>query len=210
LDVNSTGLPSVCLVRHGETEWTLTGQHTGRTDIPLSPRGEEQARALGARLREMSFSDVFTSPLQRARRTCELVGFGALATVDADLVEWDYGEYEGRRTAEIRADRPTWRLFEDGCPNGESAADVGARADRVIDRLRVRAGNALLFGHRDMFRVMAARWLAFPANEGRRFYLDTGSLSLLGYDHAASEPVIRLWNESSPVAEPADRAPQKT
>ena len=203
-------MPSVCIVRHGETAWTVTGQHTGRTDIPLTTRGEEQARALGARLREMRFGDVFTSPLQRARRTCELAGFGASAIVDADLVEWDYGEHEGRRTAEIRAQRPMWELFEDGCPNGESAADVGARADRVIDRLRLRAGNVLLFGHRDMLRVMTARWLQFPALEGRRFYLDVGSLSLLGYDHTTSEPVIRLWNESALFAEPANGAPQKT
>jgi probable phosphoglycerate mutase len=158
----------------------------------------------------MRFSDVFTSPLQRARRTCELAGFGAIATVDEDLVEWDYGEYEGRRTAEIRGQRPTWELFEDGCPDGESATDVGARANRVIDRSRRRAGNVLLFGHRDMLRVMAARWLQFPAIEGRRFYLDTGSLSLLGYDHATSEPVMRLWNEGSLFAGSADRAPQKT
>jgi len=184
----------VCVVRHGETAWTVTGQHTGRTDIPLSPRGEEQARKLGAQLGGMRFSDVFTSPLQRARRTCELAGFGSTAIVDADLAEWDYGDYEGRRTSEIRAERPTWGLFEDGCPNGESAADVAARADRVIDRLRRRSGHVLLFGHRDMLRVFAARWLRFPAVEGRRFYLDVGSLSLLGYDHTTSEPVIRLWN----------------
>jgi len=208
--VNSTGLPSVCVVRHGETAWTVTGQHTGRTDIPLTARGEEQARALGASLREMRFGDVFTSPLQRARRTCELAGFGAIATVDADLVEWDYGEYEGRRTAEIRVDHPTWRLFKDGCPKGESAADIGARTDRVVDRLRRCVGNVLLFGHRDMSRVMAARWLEFPALEGRRFYLDPGSLSLLGYDHNTSEPVIRLWNKSSLFTELADRETQKT
>lgn len=194
--MSSTDLPLVCVVRHGETAWTVTGQHTGRTDIPLTARGEEQARALSARLHEMRFGDVFTSPLERARRTCELAGFGAIATVDSDLVEWDYGEYEGRRTAEIHADHPTWRLFEDGCPNGESSADVGMRADRVIDRVRRCAGNVLIFGHRDMLRVMAARWLQFPALEGRRFSLDTGSLSLLGYDHAISEPSIRLWNGS--------------
>lgn len=200
----------MCVVRHGETAWTVTGQHTGRTDIPLTARGEDQARALGKRLREMRFDDVFTSPLQRARRTCELAGFGTIATVDTDLAEWDYGDYEGRRTAEIRADHPAWRLFEDGCPNGESAADVGARADRVIDRLRRRGGNVLLFGHRDMLRVIAARWLQFPALEGRRFYLDAGSLSLLGSDHTSSEPVIRLWNEGAFFADPTDRAPQKT
>ena len=192
--MNSTGLPYVCLVRHGETVWTVTGQHTGRTDIPLNARGENEARALQAPLRNVHFTDVFTSPLQRARRTCELAGFSSSATIDADLVEWDYGEYEGRRTAEIRADRPTWRLFEDGCPNGESAADVGARADRVILQIHHCVGNVLLFGHRDMLRVMAARWLQFPPLEGRRFYLGTGSLSLLGYDHAMNEPVIRLWN----------------
>jgi broad specificity phosphatase PhoE len=196
--VSSPDLPSACVVRHGETAWTVTGRHTGRTDIPLTARGEEQARALGGRLREMRFDHVLTSPLQRARRTCELAGFGAIATVDADLAEWDYGEYEGRRTAEIRAHQPTWRLFEDGCPKGESAADVGARADRVIERLRRRVGNALLFGHRDMLRVLAARWLRFPALEGRRFDLDVGSLSLLGYNHTTSEPVIRLWNEGAP------------
>ena len=203
-------LPQIHVIRHGETAWTVTGQHTGRTDIPLTVRGEEQARALGKRLREMRFDDVFTSPLQRARRTCELAGFGGIAIGDTDLAEWDYGEYEGRRTAEIRADHPTWRLFEDGCPKGESAADVGARADRVIDRLRRRGGNVLLFGHRDMLRVMAARWLQFPALEGRCFYLDAGSLSLLGYDHTTSEPVIRLWNEGALFADPTDRAPQKT
>jgi len=187
----------VCIVRHGETAWTVTGQHTGRTDIPLTARGDEQALAIGARLREMRFSDVFTSPLQRARRTCELAGFGAIATDDRALLEWDYGTYEGRRTADIRAERPMWNLFEDGCPDGESTADVAARADRLIDGIRRYAGNVLLFGHRDMFRVMAARWLQLAAREGRRFYLDPGSLSLLGYDHATNEPVIRLWNDTS-------------
>jgi broad specificity phosphatase PhoE len=179
--VSSPDLPAVCVVRHGETAWTVTGRHTGRTDSPLTARGEEQARALGARLREMRVDHVLTSPLQRARRTCELAGFGGIATVDADLAEWDYGEYEGRRTAEIRADQPTWRLFEDGCPNGESADDVGAPADSVIDRLRRRVGNVLLFGHRDMVR---------------------GSLSLLGYDYTTSEPVIRLWSERPPFPRP--------
>ena len=187
-------LPYVCLVRHGETTWTTTGQHTGRSDIPLTAHGEEEARALNPRLRERRFSDVFTSPLQRALRTCELAGFGAVARADADLVEWDYGNYEGRRTSEIRADRPTWHLFADGCPNGESAADVGARADRIIDRVRRCTGNVLLFAHRDIFRVMAARWLDLAPKEGGRLYLDTGSVSILGYDHTVDEPVIRLWN----------------
>ena len=187
-------LPYVCLVRHGETAWSASGQHTGRTDIPLTDRGEEAARALQVRLAEMSFSDVFTSPLQRARRTCELAGFGALAKADPDLVEWGYGEYEGRRTAEILAADPTWRPFEAGYPGGETAADVGVRADRIISRARACSGNVLLFGHRDMFRILAARWLQFAPIEGRRFYLDTGGISVLGYDHNLNEPAVRLWN----------------
>ena len=188
-------LPYVCLVRHGETAWSLTGQHTGRTDIPLTDRGEQAARALQGRLGDMQFSDVFTSPLQRALRTCELAGFGAVAKADSDLVEWGYGEYEGRRTAEILTVHPAWRPFEDGYPGGETAADVGARADRIISRARACAGNVLLFGHRDIFRILAARWLQLEAIEGRRFYLDTGAISILGYDHNLGEPAMRLWNE---------------
>ncbi|HKE93261.1 MAG TPA: histidine phosphatase family protein [Povalibacter sp.] len=195
--VSASILPYVCLVRHGETIRTITRQHTGRTDIPLTIRGEDQANALRARLRDMRFSDVFTSPLQRARRTCELAGFGAIAAADANLVEWDYGEYEGQRTSEIRAGRPTWHLFDDGAPKGEAVADIAARADRVISRVRHCAGNVLLFGHQDIFRVIAARWLGLVAGEGRRLYLDTGSLSIIGYDHALDEPVIRLWNVGS-------------
>jgi broad specificity phosphatase PhoE len=161
-------------------------------------RGEDEARALDVRLRDMRSSDVFTSPLQRATRTCELAGFGVVARADADLVEWDYGNFEGRRMSEIRADRLTWHLFPDGCPNGESAADVGARADRMIDRVHRCTGNVLLFAHRDIFRVMTARWLNLSASEGQRLYLDTGSLSILGYDHTVDEPVIRLWNAAPP------------
>jgi probable phosphoglycerate mutase len=202
-------LPYVCLVRHGETAWTITGQHTGHSDISLTARGEDEARALNARLRKLRFSDVFTSPLQRASRTCELAGFGAVAAVDPALREWDYGDYEGRRTAEIRVERPTWQLFVDGCPLGESVADVGARADRMIARIRHCTGNVLLFAHRDIFRVVAARWLDLPPGEGRRLYLDPGSLSILGYDHNVEEPVIRLWNSAPPSdadCEPRDRA----
>jgi probable phosphoglycerate mutase len=190
----AVGLPYVCLVRHGETPWTITGQHTGRSDVPLTAHGEEEARKLGNRLRELHFSDVFTSPLERARRTCELAGFGSVAVPDADLVEWDYGDYEGRPTASIRADNPRWQLFVDGGPNGETIADIGARADRVIARIRRCTGNVLLFAHRDIFRVIAARWLGSPAGDGRLLYLDTGSLSMLGYDHNVDEPVIRVWN----------------
>jgi probable phosphoglycerate mutase len=190
-------LPSVWLVRHGETEWTLTGQHTGRSDIPLTRRGEDEARALAPRLHEVAFTDVFTSPLQRARRTCELAGFAADVVLDLDLVEWDYGDYEGWRTVDIHADRPAWQLFADGCPNGESAADVGARAERTIARVRACTGNVLLFAHRDLLRVLAARWLGLPAIDGSKLYLDTGSVSVLGYDHNLDEPVIRAWNTAS-------------
>jgi probable phosphoglycerate mutase len=190
-------LPSVYLVRHGETAWTASGQHTGLSDIPLTPRGEDEARALASPLRRLHFSDVFTSPLQRAARTCALAGFGDVARTDADLREWDYGDYEGRRTSEIRAERPGWDLFADGCPNGERVADVGVRAGRVIDRVRACAGNVLLFAHRDIFRVMTARWIDLRPNEGRRLYLDTGALSVLGYHHSVHEPVIRLWNGTS-------------
>lgn len=190
--------PEIYLIRHSETAWTLSGQHTGRTDIPLTARGERDAHALGARLQGLGFAQVLTSPLQRARRTGELAGFGASAQTDSDLMEWDYGVYEGRRTADIRRERPDWRLFEDGCPDGENASAVGVRADRVIGRIRALPGNVLLFAHRDILRVLAARWLGLAAVEGRRFYLTTASLSILGYDHDLNEPVIRLWNDVRP------------
>ena len=188
-------LQKVGLVRHGETAWTISGQHNGRSDIPLTAGGEADARAMGVRLRGMDYERVFTSPLQRARRTCELAGFGAAAQTDADLMEWDYGRYDGVRTSEIRAQDPDWRLFEDGCPDGETAADVGVRADRVIARVREGSGNVLLFAHRDILRVLTARWLGMPARDGRLFYMDTGAVSVLGYDHDRTEPVIRLWND---------------
>jgi probable phosphoglycerate mutase len=182
-------------VRHGETAWTATGQHTGRSDIHLTARGEHEARTLAITLRGVHFTDVLTSPLQRAKRTCELAGFGDVARADPDLVEWDYGDYEGRRTSKIRAERPDWDLFVDGCPNGESVAEIAERAERVIARLRQSTGDVLLFAHRDIFRVVAARWIDLPAADGRRLYLDTGALSILGYHHTVDEPVIRLWNE---------------
>jgi probable phosphoglycerate mutase len=191
-DVDATPLPQVWLVRHGETAWTLTGQHTGRTDIPLTPRGEAEARRLGVLLRGMRFGDVFTSPLNRSRRTSELAGFDARH--DPDLMEWDYGVYEGRRSSEIRTERPQWQLFEDGCPGGETVSAIAARADAVIDRVRQCAGNVLLFAHRDILRILSVRWLGLAAREGRRLYLQTGSVSALGYDHDLSQPVIRSWN----------------
>jgi probable phosphoglycerate mutase len=182
------------LVRHGETAWTITGQYTGRTDIPLTQQGERDAKKLGARLKGLAFTQVMTSPLQRARRTAELAGFGKSVVVDADLAEWDYGACEGRRTADIRAERPGWRLLEDGCPGGETLEVISARADRVIDRLRSLEGDMLVFSHRDILRILTARWLRLHAVEARRFYLTTASLSILGYHHDLDEPVIRLWN----------------
>lgn len=193
-------LPIVYLARHGETAWTLSRQHTGRTDLPLTERGEGTAQRLGQRLKGLHFAKVLTSPLQRAARTCELAGFGAIAEVDQDLVEWDYGQYEGRRTAEIRAERPDWELFRDGCPGGESPQQVAERADRVVRRLRAIGGDVLLFSSGHFLRVLAACWLgiARPIN-GRFFMLSTASLSALGYEHDLSGPVIRLWNETHHV-----------
>ena len=187
-------LPQVYLVRHGETAWTISGQHTGCTDIPLTERGEDDARELSARLRGLSFAKVFTSPLQRARRTGELAGFGESAEADPDLMEWDYGAYEGRRTVDIRAEHPGWRLFEDGCPGGETLVEVSRRADRVIARIRALESDVLVFAHRDILRILSARWVALPALEARRLYLATASVSTLGYDHGLDEPVIRQLN----------------
>lgn len=188
-------LPSVTLVRHGETEWSASGRHTGRTDIPLSAEGERKARGLRERLEGQTFDRVFTSPLARARRTCELAGFCERAKVDPDLLEWNYGDYEGRKTSEIMAERPSWLLFRDGCPNGEQPADVGARADRVIARLRAAETPAIVFSSGHILRVLAARWLGLAPSEGRLFMLGTASVSILGYEHDKNEPAIELWNE---------------
>jgi probable phosphoglycerate mutase len=196
----SDELQVVYVARHGETAWTISGQHTGLTDLPLTERGEQIARRLGERLREVTVAKVFTSPLRRASRTCELAGFGARAEVDRDLVEWDYGQYEGKRTAEIRAERPDWMLFRDGCPGGESPAQVAARADRVVSRVRAIHGNVLVFTSGHFIRVLTARWLGVePSINARYFMLSTASLSALGYEHELSRPVIRLWNETRHV-----------
>lgn len=195
----SETLPVVYLARHGETAWSRSGRHTGRTDLPLTADGERNAAALGARLAGIAFARVCTSPLQRAARTCELAGFGGVAERDPDLVEWNYGDYEGLRTAEIVAARPGWDLFRDGCPNGESAADVGVRADRVIARLRAAGGNVLVFSSAHLLRVLAARWVGLPATGGHLLLLTTASLSVLGYEHGRDEPVLRLWNETDDV-----------
>jgi probable phosphoglycerate mutase len=193
-------LPVVYVARHGETAWSLSGQHTGRTDLPLTANGERNARRLGERLRGLTFLKVFTSPLQRASRTCELAGFGPVAERDPDLVEWDYGRYEGLRSAEILAERPDWQLFRDGCPGGESPAQIGERADRVVEQVRAVNGNVLLFSSGHFIRVLAARWLALgPGSAGRYFLLSTASLSALGYEHNPSHPVIRLWNDDHHV-----------
>jgi broad specificity phosphatase PhoE len=189
-------LPVIYLARHGETAWTLSGQHTGRTDLPLTEIGERNGRALGTRLRGLAFAKVLASPLQRAFRTCELAGFGNAAERDPDLMEWDYGEYEGRRTAEILVERPDWQLFRDGCPGGETADQVGARADRVISRVRAVRGDVLLFSSAHILRVFATRWLGLEAAGGRYLLLGTASLSLLGYEHNLAEPAIRLWNDT--------------
>ena len=192
----SEPLPAVYLARHGETAWSLSGQHTGRTDLPLTEHGERQARALGERLRGLHFVKVLTSPSQRARRTAELAGFGGLAETDPDLAEWDYGQYEGRRTADILAERPGWFLFRDGCPGGESPEQVAARADRVVQRIRAVHGDVAIFSSAHISRVLAVRWLGLEPAAGRYLLLGTSSLSILGYEHNLTEPAIRLWNET--------------
>lgn len=187
-------LPEVYLVRHGETPWTLTAQHTGRTDLPLNEQGEHQAREVGARLTTLRIDRILSSPLQRARRTAELAMPGSLVEFDDDLMEWDYGTYEGRRTADIQVEHPGWRLFRDGCPGGEMLESVAARADHVIVRIRASSGNVLIFGHREILRILAVRWIGLAPIEGCLLQLATASLSVLGYDHDMTEPVIHAWN----------------
>jgi len=190
-------LPIIYLARHGETEWSLTGRHTGRTDLQLTGLGERNALRLREGLTGLKFSSVLTSPLQRARRTCELAGFGSAAAIVPDLVEWDYGEYEGRTSVQIHSERPDWQLFRDGCPGGESPEQVAARADRVVDLVRAVSGNVLLFSSGHFLRMLAARWCEVaPIANARPFMLDTASLSALGYEHSLSQPVIRLWNDT--------------
>jgi len=195
----------IYLARHSETAWSLTGQHTGLTDLPLTELGERNARRLRDRLRGLKFAKVFTSPLRRARRTCELAGFGSIAELVPDLVEWDYGEYEGRRTVEIRAEHPDWQLFRDGCPGGESPKQVAARADRVLNRLRDLAGDVLLFSSGHFLRVLAARWAGIELFGARSFMLSTASLSALGYENSLARPAIRLWNETHHLLTPNEQ-----
>ncbi len=190
----------VVLVRHGETAWSLSGQHTGITDIPLTPAGEEAARRLAPLLRSQSFGQVFTSPLQRARRTCELAGFADQARLDSDLIEWNYGAYEGITSEQIHAEAPAWQVFSDGCPDGESPEQVGARVDRLLQRLREGTGPSLLFAHGHLLRVLVARWIDLPPGEGRRFLLDTATLNVLS--HYRGTPALQCWNAAvtSPAA----------
>jgi probable phosphoglycerate mutase len=195
-----SALPVVTLVRHGETAWSLSGQHTGRTDLPLTERGESHARALAARLHGLVFAAVLTSPSARAIRTCELAGFGTSAEVEPDLAEWDYGRYEGRRTADILAENAGWQLFRDGCPGGELPSAIGARADRVVARLRAIGGDVLVFSSGHILRVLAASWLGLEPAAGRFVMLGTASLSMIGYEHNLSEPAIRLWNDTRHLA----------
>ncbi|QND55968.1 histidine phosphatase family protein [Mesorhizobium huakuii] len=190
----SSALPQIHLVRHGETAWSLSGQHTGRTDMPLTPAGEAAARGVAERLEGLSFSAVWSSPSQRAYNTSVLAGFGATSVRNDDLQEWDYGAYEGRTTKEILAERPGWNVFRDGCPQGEMAADVGARADRIVRQLCEAGGSILIFSSAHFLRVLTARWLGLPPEGGALFVLDTASISVLGYEHDLSEPVVRKWN----------------
>src|SRR5262249_32460133 len=194
--IMSDTLPVVYLARHGETAWTISHQHTGLTDLPLTAEGEAEATRLGKRLEGSKFAAVLTSPLQRVIRTCELAGFGSVAEVDPNLVEWNYGAYEGRTSAEVHAERPDWQLFRDGCPGGEAPDQVGARADRVIRGVGAIDGDVLLFSSGHFLRVFAARWLGLEPGAGRYFFLGTASLSAAGYEHDRSDPVIRLWNEN--------------
>jgi broad specificity phosphatase PhoE len=180
------------LVRHGETAWSLSGQHTGTTDLALTEQGEEAAKRLGPPLSRVAFARVLTSPMRRAARTCELAGLGAQATVDADLMEWNYGDYEGLTTEQIRGRAPGWLLFRDGCPGGESPEAIAARVDRLIMRVCAIDGDVALFAHGHVFRVLAARWLGLPVIVGRHFLLDTATLSILGYDREV--PAVKQWN----------------
>jgi broad specificity phosphatase PhoE len=190
-----TDFPRLFLARHGDTPWTVSGQHTGRTDLPLNSQGEQNARQLGERLRANSYTRVFTSPLQRASKTCKLAGFGDRAEIDSDLLEWDYGAFEGKTTDQILEAHPGWQLYRDGCPNGESPDEVAARANRFLARVRDIQGDVLAFSSGHIIRMIAARWLGLPAASGRYFYCRPASVGVLGYEHNSyDEPIIRAWN----------------
>ncbi|HEX3656002.1 MAG TPA: histidine phosphatase family protein [Pirellulales bacterium] len=192
-------LPHIYLARHGETAWSASGQHTSVTDLPLTERGERSAALLVGRLAGVRFDLVLCSPLLRARRTCQLAGFSDRAEIEPRLAEWNYGQYEGLTTPEIQGQRPDWELFRDGCPAGESIVQVAQRAEGVIQRLRSAGGNGLVFSSGHILRVLAARWLGLDAACGRLLFLSTASLSILGYDHNLSEPIVHLWNDARPA-----------
>ncbi|HTB80754.1 MAG TPA: histidine phosphatase family protein [Opitutaceae bacterium] len=196
----------IFLIRHGETQWSLTGRHTGRTDLPLTENGERDATRLHTLLQKITFTHVLTSPLQRARQTCELAGFSTAARVEPDLQEWDYGNYEGRTTAEIHTEQARWNLFQDGCPQGESVEQISQRADRLLAAVRSMDGTVALFSHGHFLRALAVRWIGRPVQQGQHFALDTASLSILDHEHPdRATPVISLWN-----AKPARLAGEDT
>jgi len=206
--------PIAYVARHGETAWTITGQHTGLTDLPLTDRGEQNARKVGLQLSGLRFAKAFTSPLQRARRTCELAGFGDQAEIDPDLVEWNYGKYEGRLTSDILKERPGWQLFRDRCPGGESPEQVAARADRVVSRVRQVSGDVLLFSSGHFLRVLAVRWIGIEPISGQSLMLSTASLSTLSYENSLLQPAICLWNGTHHLAysldEPRSQAEERS
>ena len=211
--MKTAALPTIYLVRHGETAWSLTGQHTGTTDVPLTEHGEAQARALAYRLIEVEFSHVLVSPRLRAQRTCELAELASGSEVEARLAEWGYGDYEGLRTVDIRKDKPNWSLWQDGCPHGESPSQMASRVDRLIAHLCTMHGNVALFTHGHLGAALAARWLNLPISSGQHFVLRPASVSVLGHtdDHKAVR-LIELWNETEVVAraaEEAETAPDK-
>jgi broad specificity phosphatase PhoE len=190
----------VYLIRHGETKWTLSGQHTGRTDIALTPYGESEAHKLLPRLAQIQFSRVLVSPRLRARQTCELTGLGWVSEIEPDLAEWDYGDYEGLVSEDIRKSRPNWNAWQDGCPGGEMPAEVSVRVDRLIERLNTMHGNIALFSHGQLCASLAARWIGLPVADGEHFILQTASLSILSHDARHDDlPVITLWNETAIV-----------
>jgi probable phosphoglycerate mutase len=198
----SSALPKLYLARHGDTAWTDSHQHTGRTDLPLNEQGEQHARKLGGWLLRFSFGRVFTSPLQRASKTCALAGFGSGAEVDHDLIEWDYSRFEGKLTSDILKERPRWELYRDGCPDGEAPGDVAARADRFLALVRSIAGDVLAFSSGHIIRMIAARWLGLPPAAGRVFFCDPASVGVLGFEHnRRDQPVLRLWNFVSQLPE---------
>ncbi len=191
---SSATLPRIYVIRHGETAWSLTGQHTGRTDLPLTPAGEAEARTLAGRLSGLSFDRVYSSPRLRACQTCELAGLGGKIEIEPDLAEWDYGAYEGLRVDEIRAQSPGWNIYRDGCPQGESPEQIAARADRLIARLRTLEGNLALFSHGHFSRILTVRWVGLPVPIASHLLINTASVSMLTYESSRSRPVIGLWN----------------